>query len=114
MAFIAKNPFLRCERMSVQAHDGNEPCREFRCLIFNRWKTTSMPAHVQKIPQQFRPFHGQEALRMKLYPVQRPLLVSNPHDFAFLRPSRDLEVRVVECLTPDDQTVIASCLERIR
>jgi len=51
---------------------------------------------------------------MKLYAVQRPGLVAHAHDLAFFRPGANDEIRMIERLAPDHQTVIARRFEGIR
>ena len=51
--------------------------------------------HVQEVPQQFRPFEGQETLGVELHAVQRPGAVAHAHDLAFVGPGADDEVGVV-------------------
>src|SRR5262245_57853979 len=77
--------------------------------------TTSPPrGEGKEIAKDLWSLGRQEALRMELDAVQRPLPVPNAHDLSLLGPGGDLEVRVVECVLLDHEAMVARRFERAR
>src|SRR5262249_5113754 len=69
--------------------------------------------HPHEVREQLGAFERQEALRVELHAVQRPLAVADAHDLALVGPGADDEVGVGERLALDDQAVVARRLERV-
>ena len=72
-----------------------------------------MCCHFQEVLQQLRPLYRQEAFRMELNAVERPMFVADSHDFVFIGPGGDEEIGILKRLSANDQAVIASRFKRI-